>query len=351
MTRALAPLPASGPDQRGTPDLRGRLLAGLALVQRLPALDEAHRRALAVLDLDASQPSNAAEAIESDVALTLATLRAANAGRSGRARVGTTVEAVSLLGAERLRELLDQIPTFGFFSRGSAWGTLPARLRVHALTTRAVADRVGDAAGCDDPARLAVSSLLHDVGKLVMCAAFPDEGRSGAARAHSPGERARDERRRLGFDHAALGALALRRLNLPNAIADAVEGHHEPHAGGDAGIIAVADMIAHYHEGSRVAAAELRESSASIGLNEEQLRGLMYELSWMCRVHAAGSPLTTRETAVLRQLAEGRVSGEIGHCLGISVSSVRSHLHNIYGKLDTPDRAQAVLRARSRGWI
>jgi ATP/maltotriose-dependent transcriptional regulator MalT len=30
---------------------------------------------------------------------------------------------------------------------------------------------------------------------------------------------------------------------------------------------------------------------------------------------------------------------------------VRTHLHNIYAKLEVPDRAQAVLRATEMGWI
>ena len=37
--------------------------------------------------------------------------------------------------------------------------------------------------------------------------------------------------------------------------------------------------------------------------------------------------------------------------LGLSVSTIRSHLHNVYRKIDVADRAQAVLKARERGWI
>jgi DNA-binding NarL/FixJ family response regulator len=37
--------------------------------------------------------------------------------------------------------------------------------------------------------------------------------------------------------------------------------------------------------------------------------------------------------------------------LGLSTSTVRTHLHNVYGKLGAMDRAQAVLIATERGWI
>jgi DNA-binding NarL/FixJ family response regulator len=36
---------------------------------------------------------------------------------------------------------------------------------------------------------------------------------------------------------------------------------------------------------------------------------------------------------------------------GVSVSTVRTHLHNVYRKLGVPDRAQAVLRAAEKGWL
>ncbi len=48
---------------------------------------------------------------------------------------------------------------------------------------------------------------------------------------------------------------------------------------------------------------------------------------------------------VLKRLAEGKVYKQIAHELALSTSTVRTHLHNIYGKLGAVDRAQAVLVA------
>ena len=35
----------------------------------------------------------------------------------------------------------------------------------------------------------------------------------------------------------------------------------------------------------------------------------------------------------------------------LSASTVRTHLHNVYGKIGAVDRAQAVLMATEQGWI
>jgi DNA-binding NarL/FixJ family response regulator len=53
----------------------------------------------------------------------------------------------------------------------------------------------------------------------------------------------------------------------------------------------------------------------------------------------------------VRQLADGKVYKEIARELELSASTVRTHLHNVYGKLGAVDRAQAVLIARDRGWL
>ncbi len=62
-------------------------------------------------------------------------------------------------------------------------------------------------------------------------------------------------------------------------------------------------------------------------------------------------PLSARELDVLRLLSEGMVYKQIAGEMQLSVSTIRTHLHNVYGKIGAVDRAQAVLTARDRGWI
>lgn len=64
-----------------------------------------------------------------------------------------------------------------------------------------------------------------------------------------------------------------------------------------------------------------------------------------------GCPLTSREVEVLGCLAEGMVYKQIALELQLSTSTVRSHLHHIYDKTGTFDRAQAVLLAADEGWL
>ncbi|MCY7370359.1 MAG: response regulator transcription factor [Polaromonas sp.] len=61
--------------------------------------------------------------------------------------------------------------------------------------------------------------------------------------------------------------------------------------------------------------------------------------------------LSDREKGVLKMVAGGYTSGEIGCKLMISSQTVSTHLKNIYRKLQVKTRAQAVISAAQRGWV
>lgn len=61
--------------------------------------------------------------------------------------------------------------------------------------------------------------------------------------------------------------------------------------------------------------------------------------------------LTERERAILRMIAGGMTSAEIGGRLGISPMTVNTHVKNIYQKLHVRSRAQAVSFANTWGFL
>jgi DNA-binding CsgD family transcriptional regulator len=54
---------------------------------------------------------------------------------------------------------------------------------------------------------------------------------------------------------------------------------------------------------------------------------------------------------VLRLVAEGRSSKEIGHHLSLSPSTVNQYIKSIFNKLGADTRAQAVAMAAHRGLL
>ncbi|RPI91159.1 MAG: helix-turn-helix transcriptional regulator, partial [Chloroflexi bacterium] len=62
-------------------------------------------------------------------------------------------------------------------------------------------------------------------------------------------------------------------------------------------------------------------------------------------------PLSERELDILRLIATGRTNQEIAEILVIAVSTVKSHINNLYGKLGTNRRTQAIAIARDLGLL
>lgn len=63
------------------------------------------------------------------------------------------------------------------------------------------------------------------------------------------------------------------------------------------------------------------------------------------------SPLSDQEVRILRLFASGKNSSEIARTLGITLPTLRNHLHSVNEKLRTHNRLEAVMHAMKRGLI
>jgi two-component system, NarL family, response regulator DesR len=68
-------------------------------------------------------------------------------------------------------------------------------------------------------------------------------------------------------------------------------------------------------------------------------------------VETGASPLTGRETDVLRAAVSGRSTEEIGSLLNLSPTTVRNYLSNAISKLGARNRMDAVRIAEEAGWL
>src|SRR3954466_4302837 len=339
---------------RAAPAPGSRLADAFEAVERYPVLIESRDRVIAAATAETARSGEIVEAVESDVALAVSVLR--NANRSGlqAGGVGSIPAAVEALKPAGVLAIAGTAPSFDFFEPSNGWELKPERFRVHALATQRAADRIGRAVGWVERDELMVAALLHDIGRLVISRLHPGYKVYFDAASRTPEQRLREEREQLGIDHALVGGVLARRWNLPQRIAIAIERHHADDAEGLAAMVATADMVAHYCQGEAISPERLMASCERIGLRPEGLRDLLYEMPLPRQGSNRVSepcPLSARELDVLRLLSEGMVYKQIAGEMHLSVSTIRTHLHNVYGKIGAADRAQAVLTARDRGWI
>ncbi len=344
---------ADAPRGAAAPAPGARLAAAFEAVEKFPALIESRARVMQAATAETSRIGDLVEAVEADVALTIAVLRFANRA-SSLGNIGGVPAAIDVLKPSGVLAIAGTAPVFDFFESNGGWELRPEQFRVHALATQQAAARIGREIGWEDRDELVVAALLHDIGRLVISKLHPGRKTYFDATSRTPEQRIKEERDQLGIDHALVGGVLARRWNVPQRIAVAIERHHAEDAEGLAAVVATADMVAHYSQGEAVTPERLRETAKRCGLGPEGLRELLYELPYPRERESRVSepcPLSGRELDVLRHLSEGMVYKQIAGEMQLSVSTIRTHLHNVYGKIGAVDRAQAVLTARDRGWI
>ena len=164
-----------------------RLTAAVEALEAFPALAESRNRLLRLVSQERVSAGEVVAAVESDCALVIAVLRLAN-GHDGtrKGRVESVVESVEVLSPEAVQRLAAGAETFEFFERGKTWDAAPERFRLHAVAVQRAAARLAAQSGYPHRARLLVTALLHDIGKLVLMHAYPGYPRQvhGPARTH-----------------------------------------------------------------------------------------------------------------------------------------------------------------------
>src|SRR5438445_12364866 len=256
-----------------------RLTAAFEALEAFPVLVESRNRVLRLFESGEPPTADVVAAVEADVALAVAVLRLANQVDSrARGQVESVVKAIEVLSPRTVHSIASRARTFDFFERTAVWQGIPERFRLHAVATQRAADRIARELGYEARDRLMVTSLLHDIGKLVLVHAYPGYPRQIHAEARTPEERIQSERRELGVDHALVGGVLARRWGLPKAVASVIERHHAEDCDGEAALVRLADMLAHYVLGGSISPSVLLAVGRTVGVKPADLRTVMYDL-------------------------------------------------------------------------
>jgi HD-GYP domain-containing protein (c-di-GMP phosphodiesterase class II)/DNA-binding CsgD family transcriptional regulator len=343
-------------DRQDEPRVAPGLGRALLAADGLPALLESRERLLHLLSDLHPHAGRIADAIEADPGITAAVMRAAVRQSSGTGRPASVPAAVELLGTRGVAECLAGVPVFDVLERHRSSRLDAEQFRLHAVAVRRATSSIARAIDHRAANELTVMALLHDVGKVVLAQAhmsYPVEVLGGA---RTPEERVRAERLALGLDHAAATAAVLSRWGLHARVVTGASRHHDPGESRDALVIRLADLLAHHAAGWGVSRTTLLRAAAELDLTLADVRVILFELEAPGRPiprpeRTDDSPLTRAEVVVLRGVAAGKRNKEVAKELGLSPSTVRSHLGSCYAKLGVGDRARAVLVATDRGWL
>ena len=259
-----------------------RLTAAFEALEVFPALAESRNRLLALIAEERPSTGDVVRAIESDVALVISVHAPRQRARLAQARPGR-------VGRQRRRGALARgrparsrpTPRPSSSSSAARRGT-PRRSASACTPSPSSAPPTASPPPPATRTATACSSPPCCTTSASSCSCTPTRAtrsRSTAPRAR-PEERLHYERRELGVDHALVGGVLARRWNLPNAVASAIERHHAEDAQGDAAFVRLADMLAHYSQGSPVSSTELLRAARAVGFGPSELRSVLYDLPY-----------------------------------------------------------------------
>jgi putative nucleotidyltransferase with HDIG domain len=243
-----------------------RFIIGSRIMEcpRLPSLSSVNGALRELLSADQSYTSQIAEIISRDPSLTSRLLRLVGSVYHGlNTSVNSIEEAVFYIGLSQIRQLAMITPVIEDFQKMAGRSQFPWRgFWQHCIGTAIMTREVISAvkAPLDDADY--VAGLVHDVGKIVMAATFPDHFAEIHRRARTGAKQLRlVEVEVLGMDHTELGALYLRHQSLPEILVETARFHHAPER-----------ARKHRQVVAAVQLADLLVSHAGIGENGNYMR-------------------------------------------------------------------------------
>lgn len=215
---------------------------------KLASLQSINRKLAGLVNSEQSYTAQIAETIRRDPSLTARLLRMVNSVYFGlSAKVNNIEEAVLYLGLRQIRELSMATPVIEDLERISTTSLrLPWReLWQHSIGTAIMTREILATTNLliDDDTDYIVG-LLHNVGKVVLATAWPDDFKKLVGKPHaSPAEVCAAERQAIGWDHAQVGGYYLERHQLAPEIVEAVRHHAHPREAGDYAMYAAAVQV------------------------------------------------------------------------------------------------------------
>jgi putative nucleotidyltransferase with HDIG domain len=172
-------------------------------IRDLPTLPAIAQKVLTLADDDETGPEKLSGIITSDQSLSVKVLSLANSAYYGhRGKIGTIRHAVVVIGMNMLKQVALSVLVCGTMGRG---GRNRALFWKHSFGTAVASTTIAKRTRKVDPDLCFMAGLLHDVGKLIIDAYFPDDPQ---------------------INHAEVGAWMGERWQLPQPLINAMAFHH-----------------------------------------------------------------------------------------------------------------------------
>jgi putative nucleotidyltransferase with HDIG domain len=196
----------------------------------LPSLPQVFEELNTALNDEETSAKDIADIISRDTSLSGQLLRLVNSAfYSFPSQIDTITRAVAIAGRKQIAALALGASVMSMFPDVPGEYMDMRSFWRHSVAVGVLARGLSEQSGYDEPERMFVAGMLHDVGRLALARSSPDKAVAAIEATRGGGLMLFEgERAVLGFDHARLGGIMLRKWNLPYSLVNAVLHHHDP---------------------------------------------------------------------------------------------------------------------------
>ncbi len=196
----------------------------------LPSLPAIYTQVAAQLDDLSSSAEQVGETLQRDPMITLRLLKIINSAYFGMPNpIESVAQAVSLMGRERLKQVLVGSVLQGVFQGRSSPAFSMQAFWLHSIKTAIIARELARVlTNFDDPETLFTAGLLHDMGKLLLINRVPELMLAAEERVIQKGiDIPNAELDQLGLTHSSVGVQLLQHWQMPEILIECCEHHHD----------------------------------------------------------------------------------------------------------------------------
>lgn len=209
-----------------------RLSAVIARAGSMPSLPNVYTKVMNLLESGVAALDQVAKLVAQDVAMSAKLLQVANSSYFGIGeQVSDIKHAVTMLGTELVKHIVLAIQVFRRYGKTADERALVDQIWRHSMSVAQAARKIAlyQTADEDLGEEAYTAGLFHDMGKLILLNARPDDFQRARELARTENRLAWEaEDSVLGCNHAEVGAYLLGVWQMPLPIIEAVAFHHQP---------------------------------------------------------------------------------------------------------------------------
>ncbi|KIX14368.1 HDOD domain-containing protein [Dethiosulfatarculus sandiegensis] len=202
----------------------------LKKIRNIPTLPIVLTKILATLDNPLSSAKDMEKIIKNDQALTAKLLAVSNSAYYGfRKEITTVGRAVVAIGFSEVRNICLGLSLTNFLHPANFKNKELAQLLwLHSLSVSEAAKLLGEQTSAIEPEKAFTAGLLHDIGKVVLAAFFPDEVELLRAKVKNGEMSFEEAEKALDISHEQIGSALAEQWELPPMLQEVIARHHHP---------------------------------------------------------------------------------------------------------------------------